>query len=109
MEVRTSPAELKKLRESEVMSKQLQNRMEIEKFYMELYKIDNWETLFDGLGIQDIRKEGSTLEDLYPDFLFGKPNTDKYMEQQNNFIDLFAKVTKKADEINAESEAKLCS
>lgn len=109
MEVRKNPAELKRLRESEAMSKQLQNRMEIEKFYMELYKIDDWETLFNGLGVQDIRKEGSTLEDIYPDFLFGKPNTEKYMEQQNNFIELFSRVNKKAEEINAESEAKLCS
>lgn len=106
---KVSYAQLKKMKEEEVITKQCNNRSEIEKFFLELYKIDNWKEVFDGIDIPDIREEGSTLKDVYPNYLYGTPNTDEYNNEQQSFIDLFSQVKAKADAINEESWSTLCS
>jgi hypothetical protein len=106
---KVSYAQLKKAKEEEVITKQCNNRSEVEKFFLELYKIDNWKEVFEGIDIPDIREKGSTLQDVYPHYLYGTPNTEEYNNEQQSFIDLFSQVKAKADAINEESWSTLCS
>lgn len=86
------------------------NVEEVKKFFMSIYEIEtdpiapmSVAEAFPDIDIPDIRKPGSTLEELYPNFVNGVLNSQAYREDLHKISVLCRQVRARADELNQEA------